>query len=153
MANTYTKLYYHITIAVKYRSNLISPNWKEELYKYITGIIANKNQILIAINGMPDHIHLLFAMKPDHMLSDLMRDVKANSSKFINEKKWVQGKFEWQRGFGGFTVGYSQLDMVINYIKRQEEHHKRKTFKEEYIELLKENDVEFNDDYIFEELE
>jgi putative transposase len=142
MANTYTKLYYHITIAVKYRSNLIAPNWKEELYKYITGIIANKNQILIAING-----------KPDHTLSDLMRDVKANSSKFINEKKWVQGKFEWQRGFGGFTVGYSQLDMVINYIKRQEEHHKRKTFKEEYIELLKENDVEFNDDYIFEELE
>jgi putative transposase len=123
------------------------------LYKYISGIISNKGQIPIAINGMPDHIHLLFAMKPDHTLADLMRDVKANSSKFINEKKWVQGKFEWQVGYRAFTLGYSQLNMVIDYIKNQEVHHQTKTFREEYIEFLKENDVDFNADYIFDTID
>ncbi len=153
MANTYSKLYYHITIAVKGRKNLIAPIWEENLYKYISGIITNKGQIPMAINGMPDHIHLLFAMKPNHTLSDLMRDVKANSSKFINENKWVEGKFEWQIGFGAFTLGYSQLDMVVNYIKNQKVHHKTKTFREEYLEFLKENGIDYNPDYIFDEIE
>jgi putative transposase len=153
MANTYSKLYFHITVAVKGRANVISAKWKEELYKYISGIISNKGQIPIAINGMPDHIHLLFAMKPDHTLADLMRDIKANSSKFINEKNWVQGKFEWQVGYGAFTLGYSQLNMVIDYIKNQEVHHQTKTFREEYIEFLKENDVDFNADYIFDAID
>ena len=109
MANTYTQLYFHLIFAVQGRANLISPKWKEELNKYITGIITNKGQKLIAINGMPDHLHLLIGMKPDCNLSDLLRDVKANSSKFVNDKNWIMGKFEWQKGFGAFTLGHSQL--------------------------------------------
>lgn len=149
MANTYTQLYFHIVFAVKSRANLISPKWKEELYKYITGITGNKNQKLIAINGMPDHVHLLIGMKPDNNLSDLIRDIKANSSKFINERKWVTGKFEWQTGFGAFTLGHSQLDVIINYIKTQEEHHKTKTFREEYIDFLKAYAIDFKTEYVF----
>ncbi|MDR7369867.1 IS200/IS605 family transposase [Flavobacterium aquidurense] len=132
MANTYTQLYIHIIFAVKGRQNLISANWKNEIYKYITGIITNKEQKLIAINGMPDHIHILIGLKPDKSISDLVRDIKSNSSKFINDRKWINGKFEWQTGFGAFSYSHSQLTNVIKYIQRQEEHHKNKTFKEEY---------------------
>ena len=131
---------------------MISSKWEEELYKYITGIISNKNQKLIAINGMPDHIHILIGMKPDGNLSDLVRDIKVNSSKFINEKRFVQGKFEWQQGFGAFTLGHSQLDVIVNYIKMQKEHHKAKTFMEEYIEFLKRYEIDFKSEYIFEEV-
>ena len=152
MANTYTKLYFHIVFAVKGRANLISPKWKEELYKYITGIISNKNQKLIVINGMPDHIHLLIGMKPDSNLSDLIRDIKANSSRFVNEKKFVTGKFEWQTGFGAFTLGHSQLDVIINYIKTQEDHHQTKSFREEYIDFLKRYEIDYKAEYIFDEI-
>lgn len=99
MASTYSQLYIHIVFTVKGRQNLISKNWKDELYKYMTGLISNKGQKLIAINGMPDHIHILIGLKPDKSISDLVRDIKANSSKFINDRKWVDGKFEWQTGF------------------------------------------------------
>ena len=152
MANTYSQLYIHIVFAVKGRQNLISPNRKEEIYKYITGIITNKGQKLIAINGMPDHIHILIGLKPDKSISDLVRDIKSNSSKFINDKKWINGKFEWQTGFGAFSYNHSQLTNVINYIQRQEEHHKIKTFKEEYIDFLKLFNVEFKDEYLFLEI-
>ncbi len=151
MANTYTQLYYHIVFAVKGRSNLISNKWKDELYKYITGIIRNENQKLLIINGMPDHIHILLGTQPKCNLSHLVRDIKANSSKWINDKKFVMGKFEWQTGFGAFTVGQSQLPTLINYIERQEEHHKSSSFKEEYIKFLKSYDIDFNPDYIFSE--
>jgi putative transposase len=151
MANTYTQLYFHVIFAVKGRSNLISPKWKEELNKYITGIITNKNQKLIAINGTPNHIHLLVGLKPDCCLSDLIRDVKANSSKFINEKKLVLGKFEWQHGFGAFTLGNSQMNQIIKYINDQEEHHKKRDFKEEYVAFLKLYGIEFKEEYVFEE--
>ena len=153
MANTYTQLYVHVVFAVKGRANLISKKWKEELYKYITGIITNKNQKLMIINGMPDHIHLLIGFKPDCSLSDLVRDIKANSSKFINEKKWIPGKFEWQTGFGAFTVGQSQIDKVVNYILTQEEHHKKKTFREEYVEFLNAYQIDFKTEYIFEDID
>ncbi len=149
MANTYTQLYYHVVYAVKGRTNLISRKWKEELYKYITGIIRKKNQKLIAINGVNNHIHLLIGLKPDVNLSDIMRDVKANSSRFINENKYVSGKFEWQQGFGAFTLGQTQLPFIIEYINNQEEHHKTRTFREEYIDFLNHNDIDFNSDYIF----
>lgn len=152
MANTYTKLYFHIVFAVKHRSNLIAIKWKDELYKYISGIISNKNQKLIIINGMPDHIHLLIGMKPDNNLSDLIRNVKANSSRFINEKRWVMGKFEWQTGFGAFTVGYSQLDTVVNYIHTQELHHQKKSFREEYLEFLQQSEIDYQTEYIFDEV-
>lgn len=150
MANTYTKLFFHVVFSPKRRANLISPNWKDELYKYITGIISNKNQTLIAINGMPDHIHILIGTKPDCNLSDLVRDIKANSSRFINEKQWVSGKFEWQQGFGGFTVGPSQVESKKRYIQNQEEHHQSKSFREEYIGILNRYEIEYNTDYIFD---
>ncbi|MEQ8583229.1 MAG: IS200/IS605 family transposase [Marinoscillum sp.] len=150
MANTYTQLYVHVDFAVRGRQNMISPKWKEELYKYITGIVTNKGQKLMIINGMPDHLHMLIGMKPDLALSDLIRDIKANSSKFINEKGLATGKFGWQNGFGAFTVGQSQKENVINYIKHQEEHHSHKTFREEYIGFLKAYEVAYSDEYIFE---
>jgi len=152
MANTYSQLYVQIVFAVKGRQNLISNKWKDELYKYITGIVANEDQKLIAINGMPDHIHILIGIKPNKALSDLVRDIKANSSRFINEKRWINGKFEWQSGFGAFTYSHSHLANVINYIQNQEEHHKTKTFKEEYIGFLKAFEIDYKDEYVFEEL-
>ncbi|MCB9308867.1 MAG: IS200/IS605 family transposase [Lewinellaceae bacterium] len=151
MPNTYTQLYVHVVFAVKGRANLISQSWKENLYQYITGIITNKNQKLMVINGMPDHLHILIGLKPDCNLSDLVRDIKANSSKWINENKWVVGKFEWQTGFGAFSVGQSQRLIVVNYILNQEEHHKKKTFKEEYIEFLTAYQIDFKPEYTFED--
>ncbi len=152
MANTYSQLYVQIVFAVKGRQNLISNKWKDELYKYITGVVANEDQKLIAINGMPDHIHILIGIKPNKALSDLVRDIKANSSRFINEKRWITGKFEWQSGFGAFTYSHSHLANVINYIQHQEEHHQTKTFKEEYIGFLKAFEIDYKDEYVFEEL-
>ena len=151
MANTYTQLYFHIVFAVKGRSNYISEQWKDELYKYISGIIANKDQKLMIVNGVPNHIHLLIGTKPNCNLSDLIRDIKANSSKWINEKKFTNFHFEWQTGFGAFTVSQSVVSNVIEYIKNQEEHHRKKTFKEEYVEFLKAYQIDFKDEYLFDE--
>lgn len=151
MANTYTQLYFHIVFAVKGRSNYISEQWKDELYKYIAGIIANKNQKLMIVNGVPNHVHLLIGTKPNCNLSDLIRDIKANSSKWINEKKFTNFHFEWQTGFGAFTVSQSGVPKVIEYIKNQEEHHRKKTFKEEYVEFLKAYQIDFKDEYLFDE--
>jgi len=150
MANTYTQLYVHLVFAVMGRASLISPKWKVDLYKYITGIVTNKQQKLMAINGMSDHIHILISTKPDCNLSDLVRDIKANSSKHINEQSWVNSRFEWQKGFGAFSVSSSQVDRTVKYIENQEKHHGRKTFKEEYIEFLNTYDVDFDERYIFE---
>lgn len=143
---------YKLFFAVKGRQNLISKKWKDEIYKYITGIITNQKQKLIAINGMPDHIHILVGIKPNISLSDLVPDIKSNSSKFINEQKWINGKFEWQTGFGAFSYGHSQLTPVIKYIENQEEHHKTKTFKEEYITFLKLFNIDFKNEYIFDDV-
>ncbi|MDQ6528657.1 IS200/IS605 family transposase [Flavobacterium sp. LHD-85] len=152
MANTYSQLYIQIVFAVKGRQNLISKNWKNEIFKYITGIITNQKQKLIAINGMPDHIHILVGIKPNISVSDLVRDIKSSSSKFINEQKWINGKFEWQTGFGAFSYGHSQLTPVIKYIENQEEHHKTKTFKEEYIAFLKLFNIDFKNEYLFDDI-
>ena len=149
MANTYTQLYFHIVFAVKGRTNLINKDWQDDLYKYITGIVSNKEQKMMFINGMPDHVHLLIGTKPNCNLSDLLRDIKCNSSKWINKKQFIKGKFDWQTGFGAFTVSQSQLNKVINYIKHQEDHHRNKSFKEEYIDFLKAYNIDYNDDYIF----
>lgn len=150
MANTYTQLTIHIVFAVKKRENLIKPKYKEELYKYITGIITNKNQKLLAINGVSDHIHILIGLSPSVALSDIVRDIKNNSSKFINEKKWIPGKFQWQEGYGAFSYSRSQRPEIINYIKTQEEHHKKSSFKEEYLNILKKFDVNYDDEYLFD---
>jgi REP element-mobilizing transposase RayT len=136
--------------AVKGRQSLIHESIRVELEKYITGIITNKNQKLLAIYCNPDHTHILVGLKPTISISDLVRDIKANSSKFINENKLVKSKFNWQDGFGAFSYSKSHLDNVIKYILNQAEHHKQKTFKEEYIDFLQKFEVEYDERYLFE---
>ena len=153
MANTYTQIHIHAIFAVQNRISLIQPIWKDELYKYITGIVQSNNHKMLIINGMPDHIHLLFGLRPAQSLSDLMQDVKANSSKWINEKGFIRGKFQWQEGFGAFSYGKSQLKNVIKYIENQEEHHRKRTFLEEYRAFLDIFEVEFDEKYIFKPIE
>lgn len=148
MANTYTKIYLHIVFAVQNRNSLIQPEWKDELYKYITGIIKNNGHKLIAINGTPDHLHIAIGYKPHQLIPDLLQDIKGDSSKWINKNKIIRGKFNWQAGYGAFSFSHSHLDAVIKYINNQEKHHKKKTFREEYIELLKRYDVEYDEKYI-----
>ena len=153
MPNTYTQLYTHIVFAVKGRTCIIHNDIQDRIYKYISGIIANLNQKLYIINGMPDHVHILVSMKPTLALSDLVKEIKEHSTKFINKEKLIAGKFQWQEGFGGFSVSHSQLGVVINYIKNQEEHHKKRTFKEEYLEMLQRYCVDYKDAYLFEWIE
>ena len=153
MPNTYTQLYVQIVFTVKGRANLISSANREELHKYITGIVSNRNQKMIAIYVMPDHAHILVGLKPSISISDLVRDVKAGSSKFINDSKWIRGKFNWQEGFGAFSYSKSHLDDVIKYILNQEEHHKKQSFKEEYLDFLKKFDIEYDSNYLFEWIE
>jgi putative transposase len=148
--STYSQIYIQIVFAVKYREALIHASWEDELFKYITGTIQNKGQLLIAINGMPDHIHILIAMKPSCCLSDLVREVKKSSTEFIKEKKLVARKFQWQEGFGAFSYSQSALDNVINYIKNQKQHHRKKTFRQEYMEFLEAFDIEYKEQYLFE---
>jgi REP element-mobilizing transposase RayT len=136
MANTYTKIYLHIVFSVKGRQNLIQKKWKDELHKYICGIVNVKEQKVYAIDGMPDHIHILISIKPNIAISNLVRDIKANSSKWINERGYIIGKFEWQEGFGAFSYSHSALNNVIEYIVNQKEHHQYKAFEEEYKELI-----------------
>jgi putative transposase len=151
MANTYTQIYIQFVFAVKYREGMIDVSFKEELYHYISGIVHNNNHKLIAINGMPDHIHIFIGMKPTQSISDLMQDIKGSSSKWINEKKFLKSRFEWQGGYGAFSYAKSQLDAVIKYIVNQENHHKKKTFREEYLEFLKVFAVEYDERYIFKD--
>lgn len=150
MANTFTQIYIQVVFAVKGRQSLLQREKKEELHKYITGIVRNCKQKLIRINSVSDHVHILIGLKPDIALSDLVRDIKANSSRFINDKKWIRGKFNWQEGFGAFSYSQSHLDRVIRYIDRQEEHHRKKSFKEEYLSLLEKFSVEYDSRYVFE---
>jgi putative transposase len=149
MANTYTQIYIQVVFAVEGRQNLIAPEHNDELQKFITGIVSAQKQKLIAINNMPDHLHLLVGLRPDSSLSDLVRDVKAGSSKFINVKRWVAGRFSWQEGFGAFSYSRSQLGTVIRYIENQQKHHAKKSFRDEYIELLEKFNVDYDKKYIF----
>ena len=149
MANTYTQIHLQIVFAVQGRRSFIPIVHAQSLYQYITGIITQQGQKLLAINGMPDHLHILIGLRPDKALSDLMREVKANSSKFINEQKWLPTKFSWQEGFGAFSYGASQLPQVITYIERQQEHHAKKTFAQEYELLLQHFGVEYDLAYVF----
>jgi len=149
MANTYTQIHIHDVFAVQNRICLINNSWKDELYRYISGIITQHNHKLIIINGMPDHIHLLFGMRPDESLSDLIQDLKAHSSKWINSKKFVREKFSWQEGYGGFSYGKSQVKSVIKYIESQASHHKRYSFTDEYMKLLKLFEIEYDERFIF----
>jgi putative transposase len=149
LANTYTQIFIQGVFVVQNRTCLISKSWKDELCKYISGIIKNNNHKPLAVNGIEDHIHIFVGMKPSQSVSDLLQDVKAYSSGWINDKKFLPGHFNWQSGFGAFSYSYSQIDKVIKYIMNQEEHHKKKTFKEEYLKLLKNFEVEYNEKFLF----
>ncbi|MBI5875725.1 MAG: IS200/IS605 family transposase [Deltaproteobacteria bacterium] len=149
MPNTYSQIYIQIVFAVQGRQNLIPKQHREELHKYITGIAQNREQKLLSVFCMPDHTHLLVGLKPAIAISDLARDIKAGSSNFINDKKWIYGKFNWQEGFGAFSYSRSQIDDVIQYILKQEEHHRKKTFKEEYVDFLKKFKIEYDEKYLF----
>ena len=153
MPGTFSQIYIQLVFAVKGRDSLIQPLWEVELYKYISGIIANKEQKLLAINGMPDHIHILIGMKPNCCLSDLVREIKKASNKFITERDFIKFKFQWQEGYGAFSYSHSALDNVISYINNQKEHHKKRTFKEEYLEFLKKYQITFKEEYLFEWLD
>ena len=150
MPNTYSQIYIQIIFAVKGRENLISKERREELHKYITGIVQNREQKMLSVFCMPDHTHLLVGMNPSIAISSLVRDIKAGASKFINDSRWIKGKFNWQEGFGAFSYSRSQIDTVIKYILNQEEHHKKTTFREEYLDFLKKFAIEYDEKYLFE---
>jgi REP element-mobilizing transposase RayT len=153
MAGTFSQIYVHIVFAVNGKTNLLEKEWRNEVFKYIAGIIKGKDQKPIIVNGVADHIHAFVGLKPSKAVSDLVRDIKNNSSNFINEKKLVRGKFSWQEGYGSFSYAQSQVGTVYNYILKQEVHHKKKTFREEYLEFLKKFEVEYDEKYLFKWIE
>jgi putative transposase len=153
MANTYTQIYVHVVFAVSARACVIRPERKEELQKYIGGIVRQRKQKLIAINCMPDHAHALLRLKPDNSVSDLVGKIKTGSTNYINTQRWIGCRFSWQEGFGAFSVSQSHLNAVISYIRNQEEHHRRKTFCEEYLEFLDRHDIRFDERYVFKQID
>ena len=153
MANTYTQIHIQTVFSVQDRFCIIKKSWKDELYKYITGIIQNHGHKVLAINGMPDHIHIFFGQRPTQTLSDLMQDVKGDSSKWINQKGFVKTRFSWQEGYGAFSYSKSQVESVIQYIRNQEIHHRKKTFIEEYLDFLEKFEVDYDERYIFKHVD
>ena len=149
MAGTFSQIYIQIVFAVEHRDCLISPEWELEMYKYITGIVQNKGQKMLAINGMPDHIHIFIGMKPSCCLSDLVREIKKSSNDFIKEKNFTKFRFNWQEGYGAFSYSHSAIDNVIKYVMNQKEHHKKQTFKDEYLDFLNKFQIEYKDEYLF----
>ncbi len=150
MANTFTQLHVHVVFSVRSRASLIKDEWRENLHRYITGIVQNKGHKILAVNSMPDHIHIFIGMKPDTALSDLVRDIKANSSKWINDERAKNKTFEWQEGYGAFSYSHSQIGDVISYIRNQQEHHRKKTFREEYLDFIKRFDIPHDSKYLFD---
>ena len=150
MANTYTKCYFHIVFAVKNRSALIKKIWKDDLEKYITGIIQNHGHKLLAIGSMPDHIHIFIGYNVNQLIPDLVEEIKTSSNKWIKERNLSAYRFEWQKGYGAFTHARSQIKMVGDYIMSQEIHHKKKSFKDEYLEILQKNEIEYDKKYLFD---
>ena len=153
MAGTYSQIYIQIVFAVQGRQNLLAKEWRHEVFKYISGIITNKGQKSIIVNGVDDHVHAFVGLKPSMALSDLVRDMKNNSSNFINEHQWVKGRFSWQDGYGAFSYSHSAIENVYNYILNQEQHHAKQTFKDEYLDFLKKFEIEHDVKYLFEWIE
>jgi len=153
MANTYTQLHIHAICVVKYRDAVIQPGWKQELYQYMTGVLQSYDHKMLQINGVSDHVHLFFGMRPTQGLSDLMAEVKESASRWINQKDFCNTKFRWQPGYAAFSHSRSQVPAVCRYIERQEEHHRKVTFREEYLKVLKDFEVDFDERYIFQPLE
>lgn len=153
MAGTFSQIYIQVVFAVQGRQNLLQKEWRQEVFKYMAGIITNKGQKPIIVNGVEDHVHVFLGLKPSMALSDLVRDIKNNSSNFINDHTWIKGKFNWQEGYGAFSYSHSQIEAVYNYIQNQEQHHARQSFKGEYLDLLKKFEIEHEVKYLFEWME
>ncbi len=149
MANTYTQIHIQCVIAVKYRASQIRPEWKDQLEKFITGILQNYGHKMLAIYAMPDHLHLFFGFRPNQSLADLMRIVKSESTKWINDKQFTNAVFNWQEGYGAFSYSRSHVEKVVEYVLNQQEHHHNKTFLEEYEQFLKQFNIEYDQKYIF----
>jgi len=150
MPGTFSQIYIQTVFAVRGRQSLIHQSWENHLYKYITGIVQSKNQKMIAINGMPDHIHILIGMKPTCCLSDLVREIKKSSNDYINYNQFCRSKFIWQEGYGAFSYSQTSLQDVINYVHNQKEHHKKQSFKDEYLSLLSLYNIDYKSEYLFE---
>ena len=150
MGDTYTQLYIQLVFAVKGRRSFIQHTWEEELYKYITAVVQNDRHKMLAINGMPDHIHLFVGLHPAIAIADMVKDIKRASNNWINDKGFIKEKFEWQNGYGAFSYGKSQIDRVYKYIQHQKEHHKKQSFKTEYINLLTLFEIDWKNEYLFE---
>ncbi len=150
MAGTFTQIAMHFVFSTKQRAPLITPGLQEELYKYIGGIVHNEKSLMVQIGGMPDHLHLLCLLHPMSSTSEIMRLVKANSSKWINEQAGRTTRFEWQNGYGAFSVSKSILPAVSEYIRNQEEHHRKKSFQEEFLEFLKKHEIDYDPRYIWD---
>jgi REP element-mobilizing transposase RayT len=153
VAGTFSQIYIQLVFAVKGRENLLQKPWRDEVFKYISGIIKGKNQKPIIVNGVSDHVHVFVGIRPSMSISDLVRDIKNNSSNFINEHKFIKGKFSWQEGYGAFSYSHSQIKNVYEYIANQEEHHRKKTFKEEYLDFLHKFEIEYDEKFLFEWIE
>jgi len=153
VAGTFSQIYIQIVFAVQGRQNLLQKEWRDEVFKYMSGIIKNKGQKPIIVNGVSDHAHVFVGLRPAMTLSDLVRDIKNNSSNFINDHAWIKGKFSWQEGYGAFSYSHSQIETVYSYILNQEQHHAKQTFKDEYMELLKKFEIEHDVKYLFEWIE
>ena len=149
MAGTFSQIYIQVIFAVKGRENLISPEWEDELYKYITGVVQKRQQKMLAINGTSDHIHFFIGMRPSCCLSNLVQEVKKSSNGYIKEENFSPFQFAWQQGYGAFSYSHSSLDHVINYIGNQKKHHLKRTFREEYLNFLKKFEIDFKEDYLF----
>ena len=150
MAGTYSQMYIQVVFAVHGRQNLLKKEWRDNLFKYMSGIIKEKGHKPIIVNGVSDHVHLFIGLKPVMAISDLVRDVKNNSSNFINDNMFIKTKFNWQKGYGAFSYSHSHIDRVYKYIMNQEEHHHKKTFREEYTGILKKFNIEHDQKYLFE---
>lgn len=150
MANTYTQLYIHLVFSPKNREALIKKAWKDDLEKYITGIVENHKHKMLAIGSMPDHIHIFIGYNVNQTIPDLVENIKTSSNAWIKEKRFSKFKFEWQKGYGAFSHSHSQMDTVCQYILNQEAHHEKKTFREEYLEILKKNEVDYKEEYLFD---
>jgi putative transposase len=153
MSNTYTQLYVHVVFTVAGRQSLLARTWRDDVFRYITGIVRNRREKLLAINGVSDHVHIALGLTPTIPLSDLVRDIKAGSSGFINSQKWVRGRFRWQEGFGAFSFARADLDRVVKYIMNQESHHNKRLFREEFVQILDESNIAYEERYLFKWIE
>jgi putative transposase len=152
MPNTYTQLHIHFVFAVKYRKAIITNEWEDSLHKYITGIVQGNGHKMLAINSAEDHIHIFIGLNPKQSISEIMRLVKGDSSEFVNKENFTKRKFQWQEGYGAFSNSHSQIDAVVKYILNQKIHHAKTSFKEEYLKILKDNNIEYDEKYIFHDL-